>query len=73
MKASADAKFALLRRERSLALPLAAAATPRAQALRPNIMVLFDTSGSMLYNQANDGSPLCNDNAATGRPAASTT
>jgi MYXO-CTERM domain-containing protein len=35
----------------------------RAQALRPNIMVLLDTSGSMLYNQANDGSPLCNNNA----------
>ena len=34
-----------------------------AQALRPNILVLFDTSGSMLYNQANDGSPLCNNNA----------
>jgi MYXO-CTERM domain-containing protein len=30
-----------------------------AQALRPNIMILLDTSGSMLYNQANDGSPLC--------------
>jgi MYXO-CTERM domain-containing protein len=30
-----------------------------AQALRPNILILFDTSGSMLYNQANDGSPLC--------------
>ena len=34
-----------------------------AQALRPNILVLFDTSGSMLYNQANDGSPLCSNNA----------
>jgi len=34
-----------------------------AQALRPNILILFDTSGSMLYNQANDGSPLCNNNA----------
>src|SRR4029079_12827485 len=35
----------------------------QAQALRPNIMVLLDTSGSMLYNQANDGSPLCSNNA----------
>ena len=26
-------------------------------------MVLLDTSGSMLYNQNNDGSPLCNNNA----------
>jgi MYXO-CTERM domain-containing protein len=33
-----------------------------AQALRPNVLILFDTSGSMLYNQANDGSPLCNNN-----------
>jgi len=33
-----------------------------AQSLRPNIMVLLDTSGSMLYNQALDGSPLCNTN-----------
>jgi len=40
-----------------------ASATAHAQALRPNIMVLLDTSGSMLYNQANDGSPLCNNNA----------
>jgi MYXO-CTERM domain-containing protein len=34
-----------------------------AQSLRPNILILQDTSGSMLYNQANDGSPLCNNNA----------
>ncbi|HKW85028.1 MAG TPA: hypothetical protein VJN68_14860, partial [Burkholderiaceae bacterium] len=33
--------------------------TARAQALRPNIMVIFDTSGSMLNNNTNDGSPLC--------------
>ena len=26
-------------------------------------MILLDTSGSMLYNQTNDGSPLCNNNA----------
>ena len=30
-----------------------------AQALRPNILILLDTSGSMLYQQSNDGSPLC--------------
>ena len=40
-----------------------AGAEARAQALRPNIMILFDTSGSMLYNQDNDGSILCNNNA----------
>ena len=38
---------------------LAASRPAEAQALRPNILILFDTSGSMLYNQANDGSPLC--------------
>ena len=37
----------------------ASGAAGRAQAIRPNILILFDTSGSMLYNQANDGSPLC--------------
>ena len=37
------------------------AAAAHAQALRPNILVLLDTSGSMLYSQARDGSPLCND------------
>src|SRR6185503_5808605 len=40
-----------------------ASATAHAQALRPNILVWLDTSGSMLYNQANDGSPLCSNNA----------
>src|SRR4051794_34131842 len=34
-----------------------------AQSLRPNILVIFDTSGSMLYNQQNDGSPLCSGSA----------
>jgi MYXO-CTERM domain-containing protein len=55
---------------KSLGLALAAlaglafaGAEAHAQALRPNIMVLLDTSGSMLYNQNNDGSPLCNNNA----------
>src|SRR5215831_12810106 len=45
-----------------------AAATAHAQALRPNVLIMQDTSGSMLYNQAgqnqnNDGSPLCNNSA----------
>jgi len=40
-----------------------AAGGAQAQALRPNILMLLDTSGSMLYQQANDGSPLCNNNA----------
>ena len=39
------------------------AGAAHAQALRPNIMILLDTSGSMLYNENNDGSPLCNNNA----------
>ena len=44
-------------------LALAAMSAPaRAQALRPNILILLDTSGSMLYNQSNDGSPLCSNN-----------
>jgi len=44
-------------------LALAAMSAPaRAQALRPNILILLDTSGSMLYSQALDGSPLCNTN-----------
>ena len=40
-----------------------AATAAHAQALRPNILILLDTSGSMLYQQSNDGSPLCNNNA----------
>jgi MYXO-CTERM domain-containing protein len=36
----------------------------RAQALRPNILVIFDTSGSMLANNADDGSVLCGSTAA---------
>src|SRR5690242_8762028 len=38
---------------------VAASSVAGAQSLRPNILIVFDTSGSMLYNQANDGSPLC--------------
>ncbi|HEY4393103.1 MAG TPA: MopE-related protein [Polyangia bacterium] len=47
----------------TLALPLGASGVAHAQSLRPNVLILLDTSGSMLYNQANDGSPLCNNNA----------
>ncbi len=39
------------------------AAPAAAQSLRPNILVVFDTSGSMLYNDSNDGSALCSNNA----------
>jgi MYXO-CTERM domain-containing protein len=42
----------------AVVLSLAVSSTAGAQALRPNIMVLFDTSGSMLSGNA-DGSPLC--------------
>jgi MYXO-CTERM domain-containing protein len=46
---------------------VAAAGTARAQSLRPNILVVFDTSGSMLHNDADDGTKLCNGNGATSR------
>ena len=39
---------------------LALAGQAHAQALRPNILIIFDTSGSMLYSQRLDGSPICN-------------
>ncbi|HET6148852.1 MAG TPA: hypothetical protein VFH68_15050, partial [Polyangia bacterium] len=42
------------------------ATTARAQSLRPNILIVFDTSGSML-NGGNDGSPLCGNNGQTSR------
>jgi hypothetical protein len=42
----------------------ALAGSARAQSLRPNILVVFDTSGSMLYNDNNDGSALCNNNSS---------
>jgi MYXO-CTERM domain-containing protein len=58
-RATATKKHLALALGASLGLWLASAGTAEAQALRPNILVLFDTSGSMLYNQANDGSPLC--------------
>ena len=35
---------------------LSFAGEARAQSLRPNMMFIFDTSGSMLDNQNNDGS-----------------
>jgi MYXO-CTERM domain-containing protein len=40
-----------------VALGLGGAA--QAQSLRPNILVVFDTSGSMLRNDTDDGSALC--------------
>jgi MYXO-CTERM domain-containing protein len=39
----------------------------RAQSLRPNILVVFDTSGSMLRNDADDGSALCSGNGTSSR------
>ena len=38
----------------------AAGRDAQAQALRPNVLIIFDTSGSMLFSQRVDGSPLCN-------------
>jgi MYXO-CTERM domain-containing protein len=39
----------------------------RAQSLRPNILIIFDTSGSMLQSQTSDGSPLCGNAGTTSR------
>jgi len=47
----------------AVSLPSLAA---QAQALRPNILVLFDTSGSML-NGGSDGSPLCGGSGTSSR------
>jgi MYXO-CTERM domain-containing protein len=44
-----------------------AASTARAQALRPNMLIIFDTSGSMLRSQTDDGSPLCNGSGTSSR------
>ena len=49
------------------AVVLGAGGTARAQSLRPNILIVFDTSGSMLHNDTDDGSPLCNGNGQTSR------
>jgi MYXO-CTERM domain-containing protein len=49
------------------ALVLAAAAGARAQSLRPNILVVFDTSGSMLHNDTDDGTQLCNNTGSNCR------
>jgi hypothetical protein len=43
----------------ALAVVLGLSASARAQSLRPNILVIFDSSGSMLLNDASDGSALC--------------
>jgi MYXO-CTERM domain-containing protein len=45
----------------------ASGGTARAQSLRPNVLIVFDTSGSMLYNLTEDGTPLCNDMGANCR------
>jgi MYXO-CTERM domain-containing protein len=45
---------------------VAAGGVARAQSLRPNILIIFDTSGSMLSNN-NDGSPLCGGNGTNSR------
>jgi MYXO-CTERM domain-containing protein len=46
---------------------LGAAGVARAQSLRPNILIVFDTSGSMLHNDTDDGSSLCMGNGQTSR------
>jgi MYXO-CTERM domain-containing protein len=46
---------------------LAAAGAARGQSLRPNVLVVFDTSGSMLHNDADDGTALCSGNGASSR------
>jgi MYXO-CTERM domain-containing protein len=50
-----------------LAATVSLAGGAQAQSLRPNILVVFDTSGSMLHNDADDGSKLCNDNGTSSR------
>ena len=46
---------------------VAAGGAARAQSLRPNILVVFDTSGSMLHNDTDDGTKLCNGNGTNCR------
>jgi MYXO-CTERM domain-containing protein len=46
---------------------VAFATTAQAQSLRPNILVVFDSSGSMLHNDTDDGSLLCGGNGKTSR------
>ncbi|HVY39050.1 MAG TPA: MopE-related protein [Polyangia bacterium] len=46
---------------------LAVAGTAQAQTIKPNILIVFDTSGSMLNNNTNDGSPLCNNGGQNSR------
>jgi MYXO-CTERM domain-containing protein len=43
------------------------AGAAQAQSLRPNILVIFDTSGSMLDGNSNDGSALCGGNGTGSR------
>jgi MYXO-CTERM domain-containing protein len=51
----------------TLALVAGLAAPVRAQSLRPNILVVFDTSGSMLDGANKDGSTLCGGAGTTSR------
>jgi hypothetical protein len=46
---------------------LSTAGSAWAQSLRPNILVVFDTSGSMLHNDTDDGTPLCNGTGSNSR------
>src|SRR6266478_4275599 len=46
---------------------IVAAGSARAQSLRPNILVVFDTSGSMLHNDTDDGTSLCAGNGTSCR------
>jgi MYXO-CTERM domain-containing protein len=43
-----------------LAAALGAGRSAHGQTIKPNILIVFDTSGSMLHNNSTDGSPLCN-------------
>jgi MYXO-CTERM domain-containing protein len=50
-----------------VAVALGMAGSARAQSLRPNILVVFDTSGSMLHNDTDDGTALCAGNGSASR------
>jgi MYXO-CTERM domain-containing protein len=50
-----------------VAATLGVVSTAEAQSLRPNILIVFDSSGSMLRNDTDDGSPLCNNNGQSSR------
>ena len=60
-------KLASLLAPLAAVLVLGAGGVARAQSLRPNILVVFDTSGSMLHNDTDDGTKLCNGNGSNSR------